>query len=57
MAALVPFLLVCGLIEGYVSPNPSYSLAACVFIGVAWAFIAWAVITGRVWRRRATLSA
>ena len=54
MAALVPFLLVCGLIEGYVSPNPSYALAACVFIGVAWAFVAWAVITGRVWRRRAT---
>lgn len=54
MAALVPILLVCGFIEGYVSPNPAYPLASRVFIGVAWGFVAWALITGRVFRRPQT---
>ncbi len=50
MFAFIPLLLVCGLIEGYISPNPDYSLTLRVVVGVGWALLSWALLTGRAYR-------
>jgi len=50
MFAFIPLLLVCGLIEGYISPNADYSLALRTAVGVGWALLSWALLTGRVYR-------
>lgn len=50
MAVCVPFLIGCGLIEGYISPNDAYSLASRLAIGFGWAVLFWAVLLGRIWR-------
>ena len=42
-------LVVCGLIEGYISPNPAVSFALRCGIGFGWFAIYLAVISGAVW--------
>ena len=50
LVVCVLFLIGAGIIEGYVSPDDSYPLAARVVIGCAYAFLLLVVMTG-VWRR------
>lgn len=52
-AASVPFLIGSGLIEGYVSPDPSIGMAARVATGVGWLVVMLIVLDGRLWRRLA----
>lgn len=54
-AVAVPFLVGCGIIEGYVSPAPGISTAIRSAIGVAWFVILLLVLDGRVWRRGTTV--
>lgn len=49
VAAAVPFLIGCGLIEGYISPNPNFSLTFRVVVGVAWMVVFLLVLDGRIW--------
>jgi hypothetical protein len=49
----VLLLIVCGLIEGHISPDPSYPLWSRLVIGSSWWFVAMCVITGRIWRQPA----
>ena len=44
MFAFIPLLLICGLIEGYISPNANYSLPLRVFVGVSWALLSLSLI-------------
>lgn len=46
MLVCLVFLVGAGLIEGYVSPNPAYPLAARLVIGLAYLFLFVVVITG-----------
>ena len=41
-------LIGCGLIEGYVSPNPSFPMASRVVIGICYWFVMLAALTGRL---------
>lgn len=50
MVMLVVLLFGCGVIEGYISPNPIYPLSMRVAVGVGWAIVAWLMITGQLWR-------
>jgi len=45
-------LAVCGFIEGYVSPDPTFPLWSRLVIGWAWWLIAMTFVTGRCWRAR-----
>ena len=45
-------LVVCGFIEGYISPNDSYPLANRLVIGLAWWVIAMLAMTGVLYRSR-----
>ena len=45
-------LVVCGFIEGYISPNDSYPLASRAVIGFAWWMIAMMAMTGVLYRSR-----
>jgi uncharacterized membrane protein SpoIIM required for sporulation len=45
-------LIVCGFIEGYISPNDSYPLASRAVIGLAWWMIAVMAMTGVLYRSR-----
>ena len=51
LVVCVLFLIGAGIIEGYVSPNDSYPLAARMVIGCAYAFLLLVVMTG-AWRRK-----
>ncbi len=44
LLAATPFLIFAGLIEGFVSPNPSYGLPQRVLIGVSSGIIFWAIM-------------
>lgn len=44
------FLVGAGIIEGYVSPNPSYPLASRIVIGVSYGLLLWTVLTGSIWQ-------
>ena len=48
---VVVFLIGAGLIEGYISPDDSYSLTLRVTVGVAYGLLLWAVLSGRIWPR------
>lgn len=54
MLVCIVFLVGAGIIEGYVSPNPAFSLAARIAIGTAYMLLFVAVMTGKAWRRRPT---
>jgi uncharacterized membrane protein SpoIIM required for sporulation len=45
------FLVGAGLIEGYVSPDPNFTTAQRVAIGVAYWILLILVLSGRLWRR------
>lgn len=45
-------LIVCGFIEGYISPNDSFPLASRAVIGLAWWMIAVMAMTGALYRSR-----
>lgn len=45
-------LVVCGFIEGYISPNDSFPLASRAVIGLAWWMIAIMAMTGALFRSR-----
>lgn len=47
---VVPALVGAGLIEGYVSPDDSFSQALRVVIGLCYGFLVWTALTGRLWR-------
>lgn len=47
---VAPALVGAGLIEGYVSPDDSYSMQLRVTIGLCYGFLVWAALTGRLWR-------
>ncbi len=49
LPVVVVFLVGAGFIEGYVSPNDSYSLAVRAVIGVAYGILLWTVLSGRIW--------
>ncbi|MEM9386451.1 MAG: stage II sporulation protein M [Pseudomonadota bacterium] len=49
LAASVPFLIGCGLIEGYISPNEYFNLATRVAVGLAWTVVFLLVLDGRLW--------
>ncbi|HYW04717.1 MAG TPA: stage II sporulation protein M [Gammaproteobacteria bacterium] len=49
-AVWLPALAGSGLIEGFVSPNPGYPLAARAVLGMSWAVIVWTALTGDLWR-------
>lgn len=53
LAMCVLLLIVCGLIEGHISPDPSYPLWSRLVIGWSWWFVAMCVVTGRIWRQPA----
>lgn len=46
----VPFLVVCGFIEGYISPDPGYSMALRWAVGVGLWLLMVAVMTGWLFR-------
>lgn len=53
LLALCALLLIgCGLIEGFVSPNPAFPLASRVIIGVCYWGLMWAALTGRLFGAR-----
>jgi uncharacterized membrane protein SpoIIM required for sporulation len=43
-------LLVCGVIEGYISPNPAVNFATRVGIGLSWFLLFFGALTGVLWR-------
>ncbi len=50
IAMCIVLLIVCGIIEGHVSPDPSYPLWSRLVIGWGWWLIAMCLVTGRLWR-------
>lgn len=52
-ALLAPALLVCGLVESYVSSDPIYPTAARVVIGLCLALLLWMALFGQIRRRTA----
>ena len=52
-AALIPLLVVCGLIEGFVSPNTAIGWPVRLVIGVANLALMFAVLSGRFFRSAA----
>ena len=56
LAKLLPLLgallIVCGLIEGYVSPDPSFPLASRLVIGVCYFLVMLAALSGRLFGAR-----
>ncbi len=56
MLVCIVFLIGAGLIEGYISPNPAYSLTVRVLVGVAYWLVFLFVMSGcrlNYWSRRA----
>ena len=56
LPVVIVFLVGAGFIEGYVSPNDSYSLAVRAVIGVAYGILLWMVLSGRIWAWKAKSS-
>jgi uncharacterized membrane protein SpoIIM required for sporulation len=56
LGACALLLVGAGLIEGYVSPNPRFSLATRVVIGVGYWLFMLALLSGRLFPRRHTVS-
>jgi len=56
LSACALLLVGAGLIEGYVSPNPRFSLATRVVIGVGYWLFMLALLSGRLFPRRHTVS-
>jgi uncharacterized membrane protein SpoIIM required for sporulation len=56
LSACALLLVGAGLIEGYVSPNPRFSLAARVVIGVGYWLFMLALLSGRLFPRRRSVS-
>jgi hypothetical protein len=52
LIACVVLLIGCGVIEGYVSPNPGVALWARVAIGVSYWLFMVALLSGRLFGRR-----
>ncbi len=52
-AALIPLLIICGLIEGFVSPDPDIGWPVRLFVGLANLALMYAVLTGRFFRSAA----
>jgi uncharacterized membrane protein SpoIIM required for sporulation len=44
------FLIGAGLIEGYISPNDSYTLVPRLVIGVGYGILLWAALSGGLWK-------
>jgi len=53
LPVVIVFLVGAGFIEGYVSPDDSYSLAVRTVIGVAYGILLWMVLSGRIWAWKA----
>lgn len=54
LLVLCALLLVgCGLIEGFVSPDPGFPFISRLIIGVSYWFLMWAALTGRLYGRSA----
>lgn len=51
MALVVPLLFGCGLIEGYLSPDPSFPMVSRVVVGVSYWVIMVVLMSGRLWSR------
>ncbi|MGC1459533.1 MAG: stage II sporulation protein M [Steroidobacteraceae bacterium] len=52
-AALIPLLIICGLIEGFVSPDPAIGWPVRLFLGLANLGLMFAVLSGRFFRSAA----
>lgn len=52
-AALIPLLIICGLIEGFVSPDPDIGWPVRLCVGVANLALMYAVLSGRFFRSAA----
>ena len=52
-AALIPLLIICGLIEGFVSPDPAFGWPSRLIIGLANLGLMLAVLSGRLFRSAA----
>jgi uncharacterized membrane protein SpoIIM required for sporulation len=58
LLVLCALLLVgCGLIEGFVSPDPGFPFISRLIIGVCYWFVMWAALTGRLYGRARSGSA
>lgn len=52
LMVVVPFLVLAGIIEGFISPDPRYPMAFRVIIGLSSGLLLWLVLTGRLWHHR-----
>ncbi|HEY1900281.1 MAG TPA: stage II sporulation protein M [Steroidobacteraceae bacterium] len=52
-AALIPLLVICGLIEGFVSPDTAIGWPVRIFLGLANLALMFAVLSGRLFRSAA----
>jgi uncharacterized membrane protein SpoIIM required for sporulation len=52
LIVIVPFLAGAGVIEGYISPDPAYSLPVRMAVGFAYFVLFWAVLSGRIWNMK-----
>lgn len=50
-ALLAPALVICGLVEGYVSPDPTYPTIARLVFGLGLASLLWLALFGHIRRR------
>jgi uncharacterized membrane protein SpoIIM required for sporulation len=57
LPVVVVFLVGAGIIEGYISPDDSYTLPVRVTVGVSYGVLLWLVLSGRIWRLRLTRAA
>ncbi len=49
LPVVVVFLVGAGVIEGYISPDDSYSLGVRAAVGIGYGVVLWAVLSGRIW--------
>jgi uncharacterized membrane protein SpoIIM required for sporulation len=54
LPAVIVFLVGAGIIEGYISPDDSYTLPVRIVVGVSYGILLWMVLSGRIWRLRFT---
>jgi uncharacterized membrane protein SpoIIM required for sporulation len=50
LVTIIPFLVVAGVIEGFISPDPRFDLAHRSLIGFGFFILFWLTITGRIWK-------
>ncbi len=48
LALCVPALVVCGLIEGYISPDPRFNMTLRLSVGITWWVVFMLLLTGRM---------